>query len=439
MDLSPERSLLLACARAKLAAENYQRISDLAVADLDWNQFASISYAHGIAPLIYHSLVQSDAVGLIPAAAAQPLRNSYYANAARNSLLYDDLQKLLLALRGEKIDVIVLKGAALAETVYPHRALRPMSDIDLLVRKEQLGKVESKLLDIGYRFDGHGRTKEFYLEHRYHWVFTKRSDISIEIHWHIKRPEGPFRIGIDSFWERAQWAKIAGVEALVLCPEHLVLYLCQHLWKHKLLGGIRPLCDIAETTKSYRGEIDWTKLAHTSSKWDMNPCSYLGLSLARELVGGRIPEHVLKDLAPVNFKAEIISWARDRMLAHGERSPVFPDLLTLFWKDRSLKEKWSVLQRILSRRTVAGYPNDTSASKRAYLYYPLRIKHLLTRYGPTVGRLWAGDQRIRAAAETEEKQQRLTKWLSETKSPGRGLQASPRAAHRDGPFSGRGR
>lgn len=414
MDLSPERSLLLACARATLSAENCQRISELASADLDWNQFASISYAHGIAPLIYHSLVQSDAVDLIPAAAAQPLRNSYYANAARNSLLYDDLQKLLLALRQEKIDVIVLKGAALAEIVYPHRALRPMIDIDLLVRKEQLSKVESKLLEMGYRFHGHGRTKEFYLDHRYHWVFAKRSDMSIEIHWHIKRPEGPFNIDIDEFWKRAQGTKIASVETLVLWPEHLVLYVCQHMWKHNLLGGIRPLCDIAEATKYYADRIDWTKLTNTSSQWEMNPCSYLGLSLARGLLGAPIPEHVLKDLEPVNFKAQIISWASDKMLAYGERSPVFPDLLTLFWKDSSLKERWSILQRILSRTTVAGYATDTSASKRGYVYYPLRIKHLLTRYGPTVGRLWAGDQRIRAAAETEEKQQRLAKWLSQT-------------------------
>jgi hypothetical protein len=414
VELSPERNLLVACARVELRGENRQRIAELASADLDWNQLVSVSYGHGIAPLVYHSLLEGDAVGLIPAAAAQQLRSSYYANAARNSLLYDDLRKLLLAFTQEKIAVIVLKGAALAETVYPHRALRPMSDIDLLVRKEQLRKVESKLPNMGYVFDGYGKTREFYLEHRYHWVFAKRSDVSVEIHWHIKRPEGPFSIDIDGLWQRAQRTKIAGVEALVLSPENLVLYLCQHLWKHKLLGGIRPLCDISEAIRYYADGIDWTILINTSSKWKMNPCSYLGLSLARELLGAPIPEHVLKDLEPVNFKAETISWASDRMLAHGESSPVFPDLLTLFWKDRSIKERWSILQRILSRRTVAGFATDTSASKRAYSYYPLRIKHLLTRYGPTVGRLWTGDQRIRAAAEREEKQQRLAKWLSET-------------------------
>jgi len=412
VEFSPERKLFLTSARSKLTPEDRRRIADLADGDLDWDQLATVSYAHGIAPLVYHSLVESDSIGLVAMTAVQKLRSSYYANAARNSFLFDSLKKLLLALRQEKIDLIVLKGAALAETVYSHRALRPMNDIDLLVRKEQLSKVESKLLDMGYLFDGHGKTKEFYLEHRYHWVFAKRSDISIEIHWHIKRPEGPFSIDIDGFWERAQWTKIAGVDALVLSPEDLVLHLCQHFWKHSLAGGIRPLCDIAETTRYYGDGIDWTKIANSSSEWGMNAGSYLVLSLARELLDAPIPKGFLSDIMPVNFNMEVIDWARGAVLGYGECPLIFPDLVKLFWKGRSAKERWAVLRKILSRKTVAGYAADTSASKRAYLYYPLRVKHLLTRYGPPAYGLLAGDTKIRAAAEREEKQLRLTKWLS---------------------------
>jgi hypothetical protein len=413
LKLSLERSLLLACARARPTAEECQRISELAVANLDWPQLASVSYAQGIAPLVYHSLVQSDAVGLVPIAVAQMLRSSYYANAARNALLYNDLKELLIAFEEEKIDVIVLKGAALAETVYPHRALRPMSDVDLLVRKHQLSKVESKLLDMGYLLEGGEQTKEFYLEHRYHWVFTKRPDVSIEIHWHIKRPTSPFRIDIDGLWERAQQSAIAGVDVLVVSPEDLLLHLCQHTHKHNLIGGIRPLCDIAETTKYFGDKIDWTKIANISSAWGMEAGCYLVLSLATELLDAPVPNGFLNDIKPADFNMEVINWAREAVLGYGECRLIFPDLVKLFWKGRSAKERWAILQKILSRNAIAGYADDSSVSKRAYAYYPLRIKHLLTQYGPVVGRLWAGNQRIRAAAETEVKQQRLTKWISE--------------------------
>ena len=151
MNHSPEWKLLLACAKANLTVEDLRSIrQDLVCPNLDWDHVTRAACAHGIAPLIYHSLYRSDVVSLLPPAAAETLRSSYYSNAARNSLLYNELQKVLDAFKERRIEVIVLKGAALADTVYSHRALRPMSDIDLLVRKEKLTEVETQLLDMGY-------------------------------------------------------------------------------------------------------------------------------------------------------------------------------------------------------------------------------------------------------------------------------------------------
>jgi len=49
---------------------------------------------------------------------------------ARN---YAELGQLLRSLKDRGVEVIVLKGAALAETVWKNIALRPMADMDLLV------------------------------------------------------------------------------------------------------------------------------------------------------------------------------------------------------------------------------------------------------------------------------------------------------------------
>ena len=88
MELSPERRLLLACARANCPAEELQRIAqELSHPDLDWNYIAAAACAHGVAPLIYYNLQRSGATRLLPPRATETLRNSYYGNAARNSLL----------------------------------------------------------------------------------------------------------------------------------------------------------------------------------------------------------------------------------------------------------------------------------------------------------------------------------------------------------------
>jgi hypothetical protein len=286
-----------------------------------------------------------------------------------------------------------------------------MSDVDILVRKNNVAEAEATLMNMGYRVDADAKQQR--LKEHYHLVFTKPGHTNIELHWHVKRPSGPFRIDIDALWQRCQPVKIAGIDALLFSPEDLLLYLCQHFWKHEFTGGIRPLCDIAEVIKHYGEKIDWKKAAARSSEWEMNPCTYVGLRLASNLLDAAIPERRLEDLRPVDLKNEVISWAMESVLGHGECPLVFPELLKLFWKGHSVKERWSVLQGLFSQRTVAEHGNDTFASNRAYVYYPSRIKHLLIEHGPTVRRLWVGEQKIRAAAETAEKQQRLAKWLSE--------------------------
>jgi hypothetical protein len=407
VNLSREWELLLACARGKLSAEERSRITDLVDADLDWNRIVAISYAHGIAPLIYHNLLASGVVTRLPPRPAKRLKGSYYGNAARNTVLYNELKKVLSALQSRGIDVIVLKGAALAQTVYPSIALRPMADIDLLGRKEKVTDVEQKMLDMGYTL--HVSVSEHLQKNRYHAAFRSKSGTTIEIHWHIKRLTGPFSIDLERLWERSRPIKIAGVDALVLSPEDLLLHLCQHHWKHNLTVGIRPLCDLAEAIKYYGDKIDWGQVANTSSEWQMNTCSYLQLQLAKELLDAPIPEPFLKELKPANFDPAIMSWVKERLLCERKNVSVFSDLLQLLGKGQPLEARMLVVRRLLSPKTVAmtyGYP---SVPKMIWQCYPLHMKHLLGRYVPPAWGLIVGDQKTRAAAEREE---RLTNWLS---------------------------
>ena len=167
----------------------------------------------------------------------------------------------------------------MAETVYAQRVLRPMSDIDLLVRSETLAHVESKLLEMGYGLDASMKPYQ-----QYHWVFTKNDSPSIEIHWHLHRPTDPFSVDIEGCWNRAESAIIGGVDALVLSPADLLLHLCQHFGHHKFSGGIRPLCDISTAVNYYADVIDWMEIARISAQWGMNPCAFVVFELARELL-----------------------------------------------------------------------------------------------------------------------------------------------------------
>ena len=410
LDLSPEWRFVLASARTDIPLHDLQ--IGLASQDLDWDRVTEISYRHGIAPLIYYNLKRREVTGVVPGSGLNKLKESYYGNAARNRLLYRELHKVLGSLKDVGIEVIVLKGAVLAETVYPNRALRPMNDIDLLVRKEAVSRAEDKLAELGYSWRESRRSKEWFKEHHHHLAFVGPEatpiEVPVEVHWNIHRPSTAFHIDIYEMWNRAERAKIADVDTLVLSNEDLILHLCLHACYHKLIGGIRTLCDITETVRRYAQQIDWGQLQRRSYQWDISEYVYVTLRLAKELLGAGVPEGVLDSFEPQAFDSGLIRWAREEILGDKDASPVFPELAQL-WNGRRLKDRVDIATRILSPRVVATYQGISPTSKRIYQYYPARLKHLLFQYGPVLWGLIRRDQQLTAAAEGKT---RLAEWLN---------------------------
>ncbi|MEJ2068649.1 MAG: nucleotidyltransferase family protein [Deltaproteobacteria bacterium] len=114
----------------------------------DWKLFSQMAEREGVAPLMYWKLKDSPVA--VPLSTFNLLRSTYYQTLAQNTLMYQELERILTALDEAGIAVIVLKGAALAATVYEDIGLRPMGDLDLLVREEEFQEALDVLLSIGY-------------------------------------------------------------------------------------------------------------------------------------------------------------------------------------------------------------------------------------------------------------------------------------------------
>jgi hypothetical protein len=166
------------------------------------------------------------------------------------------------------------------------------------------------------------------------------------------------------------------------------------------------------SVQHYNDAIDWMELRTRSSEWRASAYVYLALYLAKELLDARIPHSFLNDFEPAGFDRALIQWAKERLLRDCEPSPVSSNLVQLCWKGRRFRERVAALRSTLAPEVVAKSYGLAHDWNRFFVYYPVRIKDLLIQYGPVLWRLMAGDQEIRAAAEREENQLRLTKWLS---------------------------
>jgi hypothetical protein len=410
---SREWQLLIAAARLQLTGMGRDVIEKaLEPPVVDWNRLADLACQNEIAPLIYCTLKPLIGNGTAPAAIGR-LKSAYAANAIRNSLLFRELQTVLTVLQGHKKSAIVLKGAALAETVYRDRALRPMCDVDLLIRRSDIFDVEELLNGLGYRLDEkQQRMKEWYGAHYHHFDFFKpvspSFNLCFEIHWHLERPTRPFPVDTDGLWERAVTARIADTRALVLCPEDLLLSLCLHACKHRLVRGFRAFCDIAAVAGRFGLQMDWQQVVARASQWQMNTFAYVPLQLTEQFLGERFPESVTSGVKPVDFDDRLLKAARTWVLEERISGALFPSFFRLS-HGRSIGERMAVVSKLFSRDSIVLRYGLLPESGDIRCYYPRRFIDLMVDYGAELWRFFLlGREAVVRAGDRS----MLSEWLA---------------------------
>ena len=104
--------------------------------DTDWEVARWVTQVHGIAPLLHaQSATWPGAASLAPQLRAY-LAGQHQRSAARVGLLLAELAEILAAFEADGLPVVPLKGSLLATRYYAAPGLRPMNDLDLLVRRE---------------------------------------------------------------------------------------------------------------------------------------------------------------------------------------------------------------------------------------------------------------------------------------------------------------
>lgn len=403
--------VLLRCLQSpsQLAAAELAAISD----EL-WQKVVDRAVEHEVEGLLYRRLSSKSLAPAVPDSVLQRLNGLYSCSAMWNGKLLDDARAVLAALRRNGIDVAVLKGAHLAEAVYRDAALRPMGDIDLLVRSSELARAEQILVELGFssgqRPDVDAtRARSHHLE-----PFRKAGATTVEVHWNIERPNSPFSIDIEGLWHRARPCVVAGVRVLALGPADLLLHLCTHASYHHRFGIDRPhgialkhLHDIAFVVTELRDEIDWPQLVAIANADGRARYVYATFTVVSAMFGTRFPPETIalkhgpaEDEVATDVRACVTSPKRELPVGYRQMRQStgwFPKALALF---RTVFPAPTLLRRIY----------DVPASSRLlYGYYLVRPVDLLFRRGSVV----LGMARLTSSPDLEHADRcgRLETWL----------------------------
>jgi hypothetical protein len=153
------------------------------------------------------------------------------------------------------IPTIVAKGLALAHGFYPDPALRPMSDVDLLVPPSRADAAISALQALGFELLA-GCEAGPILSHAVHLIRDGREQI--DLHIALFSDIGPAEAQ-DRVWDAAVPVKIRGVEALRPGDSDMLLHVMVHGVRANPVPPLRWVTDAAMIMRN-GGPLDWDRI-----------------------------------------------------------------------------------------------------------------------------------------------------------------------------------
>lgn len=263
----------------------------------DWIALCQLARANGLAPLLDWRLSQQGWPERIPPKARSLLQERYIQSAAANSLFFTHLDKIQKRLDQSGIRYLPLKGARLARWLYPDPALRPMSDLDLLVQPADLPQALRLFQEEGFELQ----------KTTYHLLMAggKRHEIAFEIHWSL--PGGQALPGW--MWETAASSRMEKEEIAF----HL-LYLAVHLAsQHAQAPRLIWTYDLHLLLERYGQELDGEQVKQAAEELGWLPALQQATWMAHQAWGTPLPEW-LADRPPGYVKeTSVEEWRRKAM------------------------------------------------------------------------------------------------------------------------------
>lgn len=208
-----------------------------------------------LGPWLYSSLKAHAGVGLAPEILAG-LQQDYRGSAIRLMQREAALRPLLAALNHTGIPLICLKGAYLGRFVFKDPALRPMLDLDLLVREEHFEQCGRELERLGYRLLVElDPDEERLLKLPRVYGCSSNPPEFIDLHRCI-RAMNYYELGSDIVWSDAVESELYGWRVFYFSPELNLICLALHNLKHG--GDLRDWVDLVLLLRSLN--MDWDRL-----------------------------------------------------------------------------------------------------------------------------------------------------------------------------------
>lgn len=273
----------------------------------DWELLLRVARRARVLGRLESDLARVGLLEDIPERAAAHLRAARNVIAHRNTLISWEVNRLLWALKGIEVPLILLKGTAYLLAGLPPARGRIFADVDLLVPEERIGEIEERLVERGWF-----KTQIDPYDDRYYRVWMheipplrhRERGTEIDIHHRLLPKTSHLKSDPESLFTAAR--PLADPRLHILAPTDMVLHALVHLF---LEGDpdeglrLRDLIDVHDLLCRFGQEPGfWSDLGPRARALGFERPLFYGLHHVQRLFGTPIPPDVLRgleDAAPV--------------------------------------------------------------------------------------------------------------------------------------------
>lgn len=314
---SPEDEFLLLCARQ--AFDTPHRMAAERVAhthSLDWATIFRTSRLHGITPLVFHNLQKCHpAVLNIPPVVDAEFRKSTFRNISRHAGMMARLGKGVAFLQERSLEVMLIKGGALAVLVYQNPWFTIPHDLDIVLstRADALSAAERNALTVFF----HNSQIEF--------DFWEHHDVTMN---------GALPIDFARIWDDSRKITLDGYTVRVMSNEDVLLAALINSCRKRYFR-LKSLVDIAEAAASL--PIDWAVFLRNVHAVASEKIAFAALTVTAQTVGLSLPTQVWAGLGLSAVEAGVMRRTIQAILRHKPLAQLYPFTgRTIFGRQMSL-------------------------------------------------------------------------------------------------------
>jgi hypothetical protein len=223
-------------------------------------------------------------------------RRTWFENQRR----VHEITPTLAQLQDAGVDLVLLKGLPLALLYYGDLSLRPMADVDVLVRYTDYDLVLDLLEGGGWRDLGLDIPRDR-RRRMYHGAgMTHPDGHELDVHWQLALPFVLPRAeseSNDDFFAARVPVEVNGLRLATLAPADMLLHLVVHgLWSGSA-ANVRWCADATTVVHGAGAALDWDRVLDQTVRRDLVIPVGNGLRFIEDECDAPVPRHVINELA----------------------------------------------------------------------------------------------------------------------------------------------